>query len=103
MAFQTPTSNRAPAANQTGTPAAREPRTTLAYVNAYLPLADGSRIKLFSDLTLRLFKEREAESKLIDLIKSGQYTEEQIAKLIKIEITLARDPDAEITFDLSGI
>lgn len=99
MAFvpPTPTNNAAPS---TGTGSKeRAPKTTQAYVNFYLPLKDGTRIKLFSDLTLRLYAERPAEAKLVDLIKSGQITAEQIANLIQIEISLAREEGAEIEFD----
>lgn len=85
----------------TGTASARTPKTTVAYVNAYLPLADGTRVKLFSELTLRLFAEREAENQIVQLVKSGQLTEAQIASLIKIEISLARDENAPIQVDLS--
>lgn len=98
MAFVTPnaTNNAAPT---TGNKAERTPKTTQAYVNFYLPLKDGTRIKLFSDLTLRLYAERAGEAKLVDLIKSGKITAEQIQKLIQVEISLARDENAEIEFD----
>ena len=76
------------------------PKTTIAYANCYLPLKDGTRIKLFSDLTLRLYAERPAEAKLVDLIKSGQITAEQIKDLIQVEISLARDENAPIEFAL---
>ena len=103
MAFVPPTSNVATASAQqpaaTGR-AANQPKTTLAYVNFYLPLKDGTRIKLFSDLTLRLYAERPAEAKLIDLIKSGQLTMEQVVNAIQAEISLARDENAEIEFDV---
>ena len=77
----------------------RTPKTGLAYANFYIPLKDGTRIKLFSDLTLRLYAERPAEAKLVDLIKSGQITAEQIKDLIQVEISLARDENSPIEFD----
>lgn len=76
------------------------PKTTRAYVNFYLPLKDGTRIKLFSDLTLRLYEERVAESKLADMIKNGLITPEQIQQLIQVEISLARDESVVIEFAL---
>lgn len=101
MAFVPPTSNAAPAQATTATGrAANQPKTTLAYVNFYLPLKDGTRIKLFSDLTLRLYAERPAEAKLIDLIKSGALSMEQVVNAIQAEISLARDENAEIEFDI---
>ena len=102
MAYVPPTSFAAPAqaSATTGRAASNTPKTTLAYVNFYLPLKDGTRIKLFSDLTLRLYAERPAEAKLIDLIKSGQLTMEQVVNAIQAEISLARDDNAEIVFDI---
>lgn len=94
----TPQNNSGAPANSTGAKE-RAPKTTQAYVNFYLPLKDGTRLKLFSDLTLRLYAERPGEAKLVDLIKSGKITAEQIQKLIQIEISLARDENAEIEFD----
>ena len=102
MAFVPPTSNAASAQQPAAATAraANQPKTTLAYVNFYLPLKDETRIKLFSDLTLRLYAERPAEAKLIDLIKSGQLTMEQVVNAIQAEISLARDENAEIEFDI---
>lgn len=101
MAFVPPTSNTAPVqATATTGRAANQPKTTLAYVNFYLPLKDGTRVKLFSDLTLRLYAERPAEAKLIDLIKSGALSMEQVVNAIQAEISLARDENAEIEFDI---
>ena len=92
------------ATNNNATPSApangKQPKTGLAYANFYIPLKDGTRIKLFSDLTLRLYAERPAEAKLVDLIKSGQITAEQIKDLIQVEISLARDENAPIEFAL---
>ena len=103
MAFVKPNATNTADNSGTNTSAAtgrNAPKTTRAYVNFYLPLRDGTRIKLFSDLTLRLYEERPAESKLADMIKSGAITAEQIQELIQIEISLARDESAEIEFDL---
>lgn len=99
MAFVTPTATNSNAPATTGAKADRAPKTTQAYVNFYLPLKDGTRLKLFSDLTLRLYAERTGEAKLVELIKSGQITAEQIQNLIQVEISLARDENAEIEFD----
>lgn len=75
------------------------PKTTIAYANCYLPLKDGTRIKLFNDFTLRFVAERVGEAKLIEMLRSGQITAEQIASKIQIEISLARDESAPIEFD----
>ncbi len=99
MAFVTPSATNTATTPATGNKAERAPKTTQAYVNFYLPLKDGTRLKLFSDLTLRLYAERAGEAKLVDLIKSGKITAEQIQKLIQVEISLARDENAEIEFD----
>ena len=101
MAFVTPTSNE----NNTGSAPAnnskeRAPKTTQAYVNFYIPLKDGTRLKLFSDLTLRLYAERAGEAKLVQMIKDGTITAEQIQQLIQVEISLARDESQEIEFAL---
>lgn len=101
MSFNFPanTNQSAPAnAQANGT---KTPRTTVAYLNLYVPLADGTRMKICSDLTLRLYAERAGEVKLVDLIKSGVLTAEQIASMVQVEISLARDENAEIEFDLS--
>ena len=99
--FVTPNAT-APAAQQSAAGSKEKaPRTTGAYVNAYVPLADGTRVKLFSDLTLRLFMEKQAEAKLVALMRSGVLTTEQVASMIKIEVSLARDEAAPIEFDLS--
>ena len=99
MAFVTPTATNSNALATTGAKADRAPKTTQAYVNFYLPLKDGTRLKLFSDLTLRLYAERTGEAKLVELIKSGQITAEQIQNLIQVEISLAHDENAKIEFD----
>ena len=100
MAFVTPN-----ASNNTGSAPAtntkeRAPKTTQAYVNFYIPLKDGTRLKLFSDLTLRLYAERAGEAKLVEMIKAGEITPEQIQQLIQVEVSLARDENAPIEFAL---
>lgn len=105
MAFVQPNAtpaNNSSTGNSTGNGNGRNnaPKTTRAYVNFYLPLKDGTRIKLFSDLTLRLYEERVAENKLADMIKDGLITAEQIQQLIQVEISLARDESSEIEFAL---
>lgn len=99
MAFVTPTAsnNTAPAPANSKE---RAPKTTQAYVNFYIPLKDGTRLKLFSDLTLRLYAERAGEAKLVQMIKDGTITAEQIQQLIQVEISLARDESQEIEFAL---
>lgn len=81
----------------------KAPRTTGAYVNAYIELDDGTRVKLFSDLTLRLFMEKAAESQLVQLMRDGVITAEQAAQLITVEVSLARDEGAPININLSKI
>ena len=80
----------------------KEKRTTLGYINLYVPTADGGRVKLANDLTIRLYAENKADATLVELIKNGTITEAQLGSMIVAEITLARDPNAEITFDLSA-
>ena len=96
------TTNSAPA-NTNGGKQDKEKRQGIAFINLYVPTKDGSRIRLVSDLTLRMYAENTGDAKLVDLIKSGQITEEQLGKLIQVEVKLARDPNAEIEFDLSAI
>lgn len=105
MSFNFPSQDSAPAsqAPTNGAKKERDPRTTAAYVNLYLPLTDGTRVKLISDLQLRLYNEKPAEKQLVDLIKSGAVTPEQIMKLIQVEISPARDENAPIEIDLSGL
>lgn len=93
--FVTPPATTAPAQ----TPAAgkdKAPKSTLAYINLYIPLADGSRVKLVPDLTLRMFAERPVEASVIEAIKSGAKTLEDLQKLIQVEVSLARDESAPI-------
>jgi uncharacterized protein YkwD len=81
----------------------QEPKTRIAYVNMYLPTADGTRVKLVSDLTLGLYLEKAAEKQLVDLIKQGVITEEQAGQLIQVEINLTRDESKPLVLDLSKI
>ena len=108
MTFQFPeTTNQA---NNTGVAAPQgqrqrnqEPKTRIAYINMYLPLGDGTRVKLVSDLTLGLYLEKAAEKQIVDLIKQGVITEQQAASLIQVEVSLARDENTPVVVDLSRL
>ena len=108
MTFQFPeTTNQA---NNTGVAATQgqrqrnqEPKTRIAYINMYLPLGDGTRVKLVSDLTLGLYLEKAAEKQIVDLIKQGVITEQQAASLIQVEVSLARDENTPVVVDLSKL
>ena len=108
MTFQFPeTTNQA---NNTGVVAPQgqrqrnqEPKTRIAYINMYLPLGDGTRVKLVSDLTLGLYLEKAAENQIVDLIKQGVITEQQAASLIQVEVSLARDENTPVVVDLSKL
>ena len=108
MTFQFPeTTNQA---NNTGASAPQgqrqrnqEPKTRIAYINMYLPLGDGTRVKLVSDLTLGLYLEKAAEKQIVDLIKQGVITEQQAASLIQVEVSLARDENTPVVVDLSKL
>ena len=100
MAFVTPTAqNNVPATNGTGAKE-RAPKTTQAYVNFYLPLKDGTRLKLFSDLTLRLYAEKRADVKLIELVKAGIIPTTHVNGMFELEISIARDENEDIEFDI---
>lgn len=99
--FVNPTS--APSTQAPANKAEKTPRTTGAYVNAYIELDDGTRVKLFSDLTLRLFMEKAAEAQLVKLMRDGIITPEQASQLITVEVSLARDENAPININLSKI
>ena len=105
MAFVDPTqgNNANNTSNQPTAGGAREKRTVIGYVNLYVPLADGTRIKLISDLRLQLYKENAGDSTLMDLVKAGTITVEQLAQLVQVEISVARDKDAKIEIDLSKL
>lgn len=108
MTFQFPeTTNQA---NNTGVSAPQgqrqrnqEPKTRIAYINMYLPLGDGTRVKLVSDLTLGLYLEKAAEKQIVDLIKQGVISEQQAASLIQVEVSLARDENTPVVVDLSKL
>lgn len=108
MTFQFPeTTNQA---NNTGVAAPQgqrqrnqEPKTRIAYINMYLPLGDGTRVKLVSDLTLGLYLEKAAEKQIVDLIKQGVISEQQAASLIQVEVSLARDENTPVVVDLSKL
>ena len=108
MTFQFPeTTNQA---NNTGVAAPQgqrqrnqEPKTRIAYINMYLPLGDGTRVKLVSDLTLGLYLEKAAEKQIVDLIKQGVINEQQAASLIQVEVSLARDENTPVVVDLSKL
>ena len=108
MTFQFPESTNQ--ANNTGVFAPQgqrqrnqEPKTRIAYINMYLPLGDGTRVKLVSDLTLGLYLEKAAEKQIVDLIKQGVITEQQAASLIQVEVSLARDENTPVVVDLSKL
>lgn len=108
MSFQFPenTNNTAtaPANNAQGNRRGnQEPKTRLAYVNLYLPLGDGTRVKVVGDLTLGLYLEKAAEKQIVELIKQGVLTEQQAASLIQVEISLARDENTPVVVDLSKL
>lgn len=109
MSFQFPEATNQ--ANNTGVAAPQgqrnqrnqEPKTRIAYINMYIPTADGTRVKLVSDLTLGLYLEKAAEKQLVDLIKQGVINEEQAGQLIQVEITLTRDESKPLVLDLSKL
>lgn len=76
----------------------KDKRTSIGFVNLYVPLADGTRMKLSPDLTLRLYAENPLDAKIVDMLKSGALTPEKLKELIVVEIALARDKDAPIEF-----
>lgn len=81
----------------------REPRTTIAYVNLGIPLADGSTIKIAGDLTLRLYAENPGHMQLVEAIRNGDITAEEASQMIVPTIALARDADAPVQLDWSRI
>ena len=78
----------------------KQAKTTIGYVNHYIRLKDGSRIKMHSELTLRLYAERKADAKLIEMIKAGIIEPKQVNGMFELEISIARDEAEEIEFDL---
>lgn len=108
MGFNFPEDNK-PASTNTGVAQGnsrrtnQEPKTRIAYINMYIPTADGTRVKLVSDLTLGLYLEKAAEKQLVDLIKQGVINEQQAASLIQVEIALTRDESVPLVLDLSKL
>lgn len=100
MTFVNPiATNSAPQANSAQGAKDKEPRTTIGYVNHYIRTKDGSRIKMNPDITLRLYAERKVDVKLIEDVKSGKLSAKQVNGIFEMEISLARDENAEIEFD----
>ena len=81
------------------TKADKAPKTTIGYVNHYIRLKDGSRIKMHSDLTLRLYAEKRADVKLIELVKAGAIPSTHVNGMFELEISIARDENEDIEFD----
>lgn len=78
----------------------KQAKTTIGYVNHYIRLKNGTRIKMHSELTLRLYAERKADAKLIEMIKAGTIEPKQVNGMFELEISIARDEAEEIEFDL---
>lgn len=76
----------------------RTPRTTIAYGNFYLPLADGNKVKVFGDLTLRFYAENDTDLELINMLKAGKITMEQVREALIFDISFARDKDQPVQF-----
>ena len=102
MAFNKRTSTNT-SSNAQETSNAREPRTTIGYVNLGIPLTDGSTIKIASDLTIRLYAENPGHQQLVDAIKDGHVSLEEASNMIVASIALARDADAPVELDWSRI
>lgn len=99
MAFVDPTKTAGvTTTSNTAAAGVKDKRTTIGFVNLYVPLADGTRMKLSPELTLRLYAENALDVKLIEALKSGALTPEKLKELIIVEITQARDKDAPIEF-----
>lgn len=77
-------------------------RNTLAYLNLYVELEDGTRVKLVPDLTLRMFEEREVDKQLVDAVKAGAFSLDQLQRSIKVEVSLARDKDTPFNFKIAA-
>lgn len=101
MAFIDPNagSTNAPSTN-TGNGQVKEKREAIAFINLYMPLANGKRIQLVGNLNLMLFAENANDAALVELVKSGKITAEQLASRIQVEFALARDKNEPILFDL---
>lgn len=98
MAFVTPesTANQAPANNSKE----QVKKTPIAYLNLYMPLRNGHRIKLVPSAYNNLYAENPDDVALVELIKSGKVTAEHLASRIQIEIALARDKSEPLDFDI---
>lgn len=75
---------------------AKEKRDPIAFVNLYVPLADGTRAKICTNFTFMLFAENAIEKHIMDKIKSGELSMEEFVKNIQVEVTPARDKNAPI-------
>lgn len=73
-----------------------------AYINLYLPLANGERAKL-GDKGIPLTLDNPVHAKLLDYIENHGLTGDDLAQLLVIEIGRPRDPNAEIDFDFSRL
>jgi hypothetical protein len=73
-----------------------------AYINLYLPLANGERAKL-GDKGIPLTLDNPVHAKLLDYIENHGLTGDDLAQLLVIEIGKPRDPNAEIDFDFSRL
>ena len=103
MAFIDPngSTGNAPASNGNGT--TKEKRDAIAFINLYMPLSNGKRVQLVKNLNLMLFAENETDAALVELVKTGKVTVEQIASRIQVEFALARDKNAPIEFDFGDL
>ena len=97
MTFKFGETSSAPA-NNTGAKQQRDARKTIGYINFYVPLKDGSRIRLCSDLTLRLYEEVRNDKALVEALKSCNLDMDRFNELLYAEITYPRDEDAPIEF-----
>lgn len=102
MAFVPVNTNNTTSNTNTGNQAngVKEKRTTIAYVNHYLKLKDGTRIKMHSELTLRLYAEKRADVKLVELIKAGKMPTTFDNGFVVTEFSLARDENEDFEFDI---
>ena len=54
---------------------------------------------MHSDLTLRLYAEKRADVKLIELVKAGAIPSTHVNGMFELEISIARDENEDIEFD----
>lgn len=78
----------------------QEKKTPIAYLNLYMPLRNGHRIKVCPSSYNTLYAENSDDVALVELIKSGKVTPEQLASRIIVEMSLARDKNEPLDFDL---